>query len=432
MARIVADIGLDEISLAAALLHDAVEDTEITLADVEANFGSEVATIVDGVTKLERIQFDSREAQQAATMRKMLVAMARDIRVLVIKLADRLHNMRTLAAMPDEKQQRIAQETLDIYAPLAHRLGIQEIKQQLEDLSFAALHPKRFAELDHLVATRSPEREVYLAQAVAEVRARLAELSIDAEVTGRGKHLWSIYEKMVVKGREFDDIFDLVAVRVIVDSIKDCYAALGCIHGRWRPVVGRFKDYIAMPKFNLYQSLHTTVIGPAGKPIEVQIRTREMHQRAEWGVAAHWAYKDDTSAGDIDWLNRIIDWQAEVSDPAQFMQNLKTDLEQDEVFVFTPKGRVDHAADRVDHRRLRLRRAHRGRARVHRRQDQRPPGVARPRAAQRRHVRDLHVEGRDGRSVAGLARVRHVAAGPQQDPPVVQPRTPPRHDRGRA
>ena len=340
VARIVADIGLDEISLAAALLHDAVEDTEITLADVEANFGSEVATIVDGVTKLERIQFDSREAQQAATMRKMLVAMARDIRVLVIKLADRLHNMRTLAAMPDEKQQRVAQETLDIYAPLAHRLGIQEIKQQLEDLSFAALHPKRFAELDHLVATRSPEREVYLAQAVAEVRARLAELSIDAEVTGRGKHLWSIYEKMVVKGREFDDIFDLVAVRVIVDSIKDCYAALGCIHGRWRPVVGRFKDYIAMPKFNLYQSLHTTVIGPAGKPIEVQIRTREMHQRAEWGVAAHFAYKDETSAGDIDWLNRIIDWQAEVSDPAQFMQNLKTDLEQDEVFVFTPKGRV--------------------------------------------------------------------------------------------
>jgi guanosine-3',5'-bis(diphosphate) 3'-pyrophosphohydrolase len=340
VARIVADIGLDETSVAAALLHDAVEDTEITLTDVEQHFGSEVATIVDGVTKLERIQFDSREAQQAATMRKMLVAMARDLRVLVIKLADRLHNMRTLAAMPADKQRRIAQETLDIYAPLAHRLGIQEIKQQLEDLAFAALHPKRFAELEHLVATRSPEREEFLAEAVNEVRARLAELSIEADVTGRGKHLWSIYEKMVVKGREFDDIFDLVAVRVIVDSIKDCYAALGCIHGRWRPVVGRFKDYIAMPKFNLYQSLHTTVIGPAGKPIEVQIRTREMHQRAEWGVAAHWAYKDGTPANDIDWLNRIIDWQAEVSDPAQFMENLKTDLEQDEVFVFTPKGRV--------------------------------------------------------------------------------------------
>ena len=340
VARIVADIGLDEISVAAALLHDAVEDTEITLAAVNSEFGAEVAAIVDGVTKLERIQFDSREAQQAATMRKMLVAMARDLRVLVIKLADRLHNMRTLAAMPADKQQRIAQETLDIYAPLAHRLGMQEIKQQFEDLSFAALHPKRFAELDHLVNSRSPERDVFLTATVDEIRARLAELGIAADVTGRGKHLWSIYEKMVLKGREFDDIFDLVAVRVIVDSMKDCYAALGCIHGRWRPVVGRFKDYIAMPKFNLYQSLHTTVIGPTGKPIEVQIRTREMHQRAEWGVAAHWAYKDGSPGSDIDWLNRIIDWQAEVSDPAQFMQSLKTDLEQDEVFVFTPKGRV--------------------------------------------------------------------------------------------
>jgi GTP pyrophosphokinase len=340
VARIVADIGLDETSVAAALLHDAVEDTEITLTDVQTDFGDEVAAIVDGVTKLERIQFDSREAQQAATMRKMLVAMARDLRVLVIKLADRLHNMRTIAAMPLAKQQRIAQETLDIYAPLAHRLGMQEIKQQLEDLSFAALHPKRYAELDHLVSSRTPEREAYLASALAEVRSRLAELGIHAEVTGRPKHLWSLYEKMVVRGREFDDIFDLVAIRVIVDSMKDCYAALGCIHGRWRPVVGRFKDYIAMPKFNLYQSLHTTVIGPDGKPIEVQIRTREMHQRAEWGVAAHWAYKEGSPSNDIDWLNRIIDWQAEITDPAQFMQSLKTDLEQDEVFVFTPKGRV--------------------------------------------------------------------------------------------
>ncbi|MEM8618324.1 MAG: bifunctional (p)ppGpp synthetase/guanosine-3',5'-bis(diphosphate) 3'-pyrophosphohydrolase [Actinomycetota bacterium] len=341
VAHIVADIGLDDVSIVAALLHDAVEDTEITLDDVDRGFGSDVAAIVDGVTKLERIRFDSREEQQAATMRKMLVAMAKDLRVLVIKLADRLHNMRTIAAMPMEKQQRIAQETLDIYAPLAHRLGMQEIKQHLEDLSFAALHPKRFAELDHLVSTRTPEREVYLAKALADVRARLDELGIEAEVTGRGKHLWSIYEKMVVKGLEFDDIFDLIAVRVIVDSMKDCYAALGCIHGRWRPVVGRFKDYIAMPKFNLYQSLHTTVIGPAGKPIEVQIRTEEMHRRAEWGVAAHWAYKDgQTTAADVDWLSRIIDWQEEVSDPAQFMQSLKTDLEQDEVYVFTPKGRV--------------------------------------------------------------------------------------------
>jgi GTP pyrophosphokinase len=343
VAQIVAELGLDETSVSAALLHDAVEDTEITVDDVRRDFGAEVAAIVDGVTKLERIRFDSREEQQAATMRKMLVAMAKDLRVLVIKLADRLHNMRTLAAMPLEKQQRIAQETLDIYAPLAHRLGMQEMKQQLEDLAFAALHPKRFAELDHLVRSRTPERDVFVAKAVAEVRGRLEELGIHAEVTGRGKHLWSIYEKMVVKGREFDEIFDLVAVRVIVDSMKDCYAALGCIHGRWRPVVGRFKDYIAMPKFNLYQSLHTTVIGPGGRAIEVQIRTREMHQRAEWGVAAHWAYKDgvnDAERADMDWLNRIIDWQEEVSDPAQFMQGLKTDLEQGEVYVFTPKGRV--------------------------------------------------------------------------------------------
>ena len=341
VAQIVADIGLDEVSVTAALLHDAVEDTEITVADVERDFGSEVAAIVDGVTKLERIRFDSREEQQAASMRKMLVAMAKDLRVLVIKLADRLHNMRTIAAMPLEKQQRIAQETLDIYAPLAHRLGMQEMKQQLEDLAFASLHPKRFAELDHLVSSRTPERDVYLAKTLAEIRERLAELGIQAEVTGRGKHLWSIYEKMVVKGREFDEIFDLIAIRVVVESMKDCYAALGSIHGRWRPVVGRFKDYIAMPKFNLYQSLHTTVIGPSGKAIEVQIRTVEMHQRAEWGVAAHWAYKEGSDhPADIDWLSRIIDWQEDVADPAQFMQSLKTDLEHDEVFVFTPKGRV--------------------------------------------------------------------------------------------
>ena len=340
VARIVADIGLDETSLAAALLHDAVEDTEITLDDVHSNFGPEVAALVDGVTKLERLQFDSREAQQAATMRKMLVAMARDMRVLIIKLADRLHNMRTLAGVPLEKQQRIAQETLDIYAPLANRLGMQEIKQQLEDLSFAALYPKRFAELDHLVSSRTPERDVYLAKVIAEVQQRLSEVGISANVTGRGKHLWSIYEKMIQKDKEFDEIFDLVAIRLIVDSVRDCYGALGCIHGRWRPVVGRFKDYIAMPKFNLYQSLHTTVIGPGGKPVEVQIRTREMHERAEWGVAAHFAYKEGSDPSDTDWLNRIIDWQSDVSDPNQFMADLKSDLEQEEVFVFTPKGRV--------------------------------------------------------------------------------------------
>ncbi len=340
VARIVADLGLDDVTVAAALLHDAVEDTHVTLDDVAAEFGQDVAGIVDGVTKLERIQFDSKEAQQAATMRKMLVAMAKDVRVLIIKLSDRLHNMATLAALPASKQERIARETIDIYAPLAHRLGMQDMKQQLEDLAFAALHPKRYAEIDQMVSSRTPERELYLAQVLEQVRERLAELRIVAEVTGRPKHLWSIYEKMVVKDKEFDDIFDLVGIRVIVDTVKDCYAALGSIHATWKPVQGRFKDYIAMPKFNLYQSLHTTVIGTGGKTVEVQIRTREMHQRAEFGVAAHFTYKDGESASDMPWLSRIIDWQQETQDPSAFMETLKIDLDQDEVYIFTPKGRV--------------------------------------------------------------------------------------------
>jgi len=340
VARIVADLGLDDITVAAALLHDAVEDTQVTLADVTTEFGPDVAGIVDGVTKLERIQFDSKEAQQAATMRKMLVAMAKDVRVLIIKLSDRLHNMATLAALPAAKQERIARETIDIYAPLAHRLGMQDMKQQLEDLAFAALHPKRYAEIDHMVSNRTPERELYLTQVLEQVRERLAELRIVAEVTGRPKHLWSIYEKMVVKGKEFDEIFDLVGIRVIVDTVKDCYAALGSIHATWKPVQGRFKDYIAMPKFNLYQSLHTTVVGAGGKTVEVQIRTREMHSRAEYGVAAHFTYKDGESASDMPWLSRIIDWQQETQDPSAFMETLKIDLDQDEVYVFTPKGRV--------------------------------------------------------------------------------------------
>jgi GTP diphosphokinase / guanosine-3',5'-bis(diphosphate) 3'-diphosphatase len=340
VAKIVADLGLDDVTIAAALLHDGVEDTQLTLEEVGAEFGAEVAAIVDGVTKLERVQFDSREAQQAATMRKMLVAMAKDVRVLIIKLSDRLHNMATVAALPESKQERIARETIDIYAPLAHRLGMQDMKTQLEDLAFAALHPKRFAEIDHMVSTRTPERDVYLAQVLEQVRDRLAELRITAEVTGRPKHLWSIYEKMVVKGKEFDDIFDLVGIRVRVDTVKDCYAALGSIHATWKPVQGRFKDYIAMPKFNLYQSLHTTVVGPQGKTVEVQIRTREMHQRAEFGVAAHWSYKDDGTSSDMPWLSRIIDWEKETSDPSAFMETLKVDLEQDEVYVFTPKGKV--------------------------------------------------------------------------------------------
>lgn len=341
VATIVASLGLDDTTIAAALLHDAVEDTGVTTADLEASFGAEVAAIVEGVTKLDRVKFDSKEAQQAATVRKMLVAMAKDLRVLIIKLADRLHNMRTVAGMPAWKQERSAQETLDVYAPLAHRLGMQEVRQQLEDLAFAALHPKRYAEIDHMVATRTPERDLYLTQVLAQVQQHLGELRIDGDVHGRPKHLWSIYEKMVVKGKEFDEIFDLVGIRVVVDSVKDCYAALGSIHATWRPVQGRFKDYIAMPKFNLYQSLHTTVVGPQGKPLEVQIRTRQMHMLAEYGVASHWDYKDNhQSSDDMVWLHRIIDWQRETSDPGEFMSMLKVDLEQDEVFVFTPKGKV--------------------------------------------------------------------------------------------
>jgi guanosine-3',5'-bis(diphosphate) 3'-pyrophosphohydrolase len=341
VAMVLADLGLDDVTIAAALLHDAVEDTPVTIEDLTDDFGPDVAGIVDGVTKLERIHFDSKEAQQAATMRKMLVAMAKDIRVLVIKLADRLHNMRTIASLPQEKQERIAQETIDIYAPLAHRLGIGDVKWQLEDLAFAVLYPKRYAEIEQMVTQRAPLREEQLSDVLAAVRSRLADLHVDAEVTGRPKHYWSIYEKMIVRGKEFDEIYDLLGIRVVVESVKDCYGALGSIHALWRPVQGRFKDYIAMPKFNLYQSLHTTVVGPGGKPVEFQIRTREMHRRGEYGVAAHWGYKEQRSpAEDLAWLRQLVDWQQETSDPAEFMASLKIDLDQDEVYVFTPKGQV--------------------------------------------------------------------------------------------
>jgi len=341
VAMILADLGLDDVTLAGALLHDAVEDTALTLADLVDEFGDDVGAIVDGVTKLDRLEFDSREAQQAATMRKMLVAMAKDVRVLLIKLADRLHNMRTIASLPETKQRRIAQETLDIYAPLAHRLGVQDVKWQLEDLAFAVLYPKRYVEIEAMVLQAAGEREEYLQQVLEAVRTRLDQLQIKADVRGRPKHYWSIYEKMVVRGKEFDEINDLVGVRVIVDSVKDCYGALGSIHALWRPVQGRFKDYVAMPKFNLYQSLHTTVVGPDGRPVEFQIRTAEMHRRAEYGVAAHFAYKEHRNPSeDLEWLKRIVDWQQDTTDPGEFMQSLKIDLEQDEVFVFTPKGRV--------------------------------------------------------------------------------------------
>ena len=341
VATIVAELGLDAQTVAAALLHDAVEDTGLTLESITEAFGPGVAKVVDGVTKLDRLQFDSKEAQQAATIRKMLVAMADDWRVLLIKLADRLHNMRTLAVMPERKQRRTAQETFDVYAPLAHRLGVQQVRWQLEDLAFATLHPKRYAEIEQMVAARAPQREEYLARVLVHVRERLENMGVEADVTGRPKHLWSIYEKMVVRGKEFDDINDLVAIRVVVTSEKDCWAALGAIHAIWAPVQGRFKDYINTPKFNMYQSLHTTVIGLDGKPVEVQIRTSEMHHRAEYGIAAHWGYKEkEDASSEMAWLQRIADVDRQTDDPIEFLEALKLDLEQDEVYVFTPKGKV--------------------------------------------------------------------------------------------
>jgi guanosine-3',5'-bis(diphosphate) 3'-pyrophosphohydrolase len=341
VATIVAELGLDEQTVAAALLHDAVEDTGLTLESIEKTFGDGVARVVDGVTKLDRLQFNSKEAQQAATIRKMLVAMADDWRVLLIKLADRLHNMRTLAVMPEWKQRRTAQETFDVYAPLAHRLGVQQVRWQLEDLAFATLHPKRYAEIEQMVAARAPQREEYLERVLVHVRQRMNDMGVVADVTGRPKHLWSIYEKMVVRGKEFDDINDLVAIRVVVESEKDCWAALGAIHAIWAPVHGRFKDYINTPKFNMYQSLHTTVIGLDGKPVEVQIRTSEMHHRAEYGIAAHWGYKSkEDHSSEMAWLQRIADVDRQTDDPIEFLEALKLDLEQDEVYVFTPKGKV--------------------------------------------------------------------------------------------
>ncbi|MHB1088514.1 MAG: RelA/SpoT family protein [Acidimicrobiales bacterium] len=340
VAEITADLGMDEPTIAAALLHDAVEDTGITTEWLAKEFGDQVAAIVDGVTKLDRLEFDSREAQQAATIRKMFIAMARDWRVLLIKLADRLHNMRTISVMPMNRQRAIAQETLDVYAPLAHRLGVQQVKWQLEDLSFATLHPKRYAEIEQMVAARQPEREAYLAEVMEALISKLENFQIKADVRGRPKHLWSIYEKMVVGGKEFDDIYDLVGLRVIVEEERDCWAVLGAIHALWSPVQGRFKDYINSPKFNLYQSLHTTVIGPRGKSVEVQVRNQEMHRRAEFGVAAHWGYKEGASSREIAWMQRLADVEEEEADPIAFLEALKLDLGQDEVYVFTPKGRV--------------------------------------------------------------------------------------------
>ena len=342
VTTILAELGMDTTTLVAALLHDTVEDTKYTLETLTADFGADVAHLVDGVTKIDKVKFG--EAAKAETIRKMVVAMARDPRVLVIKLADRLHNMRTLRHLPQEKQERVASETLEILAPLAHRLGMNTIKWELEDLAFATLYPKRYDEIVRLVADRAPSRDTQLAQVVAKIEADLKTAKIRATVTGRPKHYYSIYQKMIVRGRDFTDIYDLVGIRVLVDDVRDCYAALGTIHALWSPLPGRFKDYIAMPKFNMYQSLHTTVIGPEGKTVEMQIRTTEMHRRAEYGIAAHWKYKEGGEApgkgDDMSWLRQLLDWQKEASDPAEFLDSLRFDLHEIEVFVFTPKGDV--------------------------------------------------------------------------------------------
>jgi GTP diphosphokinase / guanosine-3',5'-bis(diphosphate) 3'-diphosphatase len=346
VATELADLGLDTDTLVAALLHDVVEDTPTSRDEIAEYFGPSVAALVDGVTKLDRLQVESKEEQQAETLRKMILAMAEDIRVLVIKLSDRLHNMETIEHMAREKQKRIAQETLDIYAPLAHRLGMQQFKLRLEDLGFRTLHPKRYEEIVAMVAERQPEREAFIDEVVQAVREHLRDVKVRAEITGRPKHYYSIYEKMVLRGKEFDEIHDLVGVRVIVGSVRDCYAVLGQIHAAWRPIPGRFKDYIAMPKFNLYQSLHTSVIGPGGRPLELQIRTRAMHHTAEFGVAAHWKYKETArtpaqdGGGDLRWLDQMLEWQTDVEEPEDYLESLKIDLYQDEVFVFTPKGQV--------------------------------------------------------------------------------------------
>ena len=344
VAEILADIGLDTSTIIAALLHDTVEDTDYSLADLNRDFGPEVSTLVDGVTKLDKLTYGP--TAEAETLRKMVIAMSRDIRVLVIKLADRLHNARTWKFVNPESASRKARETLDIYAPLAHRLGMSAIKWELEDLSFRTLESKKYEEIERLVQERSPSRSKVTEEVIAAISEDLLAEEIKAQVTGRQKHLYSVYQKMVVRGREFNDIYDLIGVRILVDDVRDCYAVLGAIHARWSPVPGRFKDYIAMPKFNLYQSLHTTVIGPNGKAVEIQIRTFDMHARAEYGIAAHWKYKlksDDSAAGsspDMMWLKQLHEWQQETEDVGDFLDTLRYDLRTPETFVFTPKGSV--------------------------------------------------------------------------------------------
>ncbi|QTR04402.1 bifunctional (p)ppGpp synthetase/guanosine-3',5'-bis(diphosphate) 3'-pyrophosphohydrolase, partial [Saccharothrix algeriensis] len=346
VATILAELGMDTTTLVAALLHDTVEDTDYSLDQLRVDFGNEVALLVDGVTKLDKVKLGA--AAEAETIRKMVIAMAKDPRVLVIKLADRLHNMRTMRFLPPEKQARKARETLEVLAPLAHRLGMATVKWELEDLAFAILQPKKYDEIVRLVANRAPSRDTYLSGVINELSGQLEGARITAKVEGRPKHYYSIHQKMIVRGRDFDDIHDLVGVRIQVDEVRDCYAAMGVVHALWQPMPGRFKDYIAQPRFGVYQSLHTTVIGPDGKPLEVQIRTYDMHRTAEYGIAAHWRYKETrgTHSGkgvevdEMAWMRQLLDWQREAADPGEFLESLRFDLAAREIFVFTPKGDV--------------------------------------------------------------------------------------------
>lgn len=345
VTHILADMQMDETTLTAALLHDVVEDTDISLDEIKRRFGPAVAEIIDGVTKLDRISFANREEAQAENFRKMFVAMARDIRVVIIKLADRLDNMKTIGHLSEDRQREKARETLDIYAPLAHRLGISQLKWQLEDLSFATLYPLRFQEIVQMVNQRRPEREDYIKTVERDLQNQLKQSHIKAEIGGRVKHYYSIYAKMKEQGKQFDEIYDLFAMRVVVASKEDCYTVMGIVHSLWHPVPGRIKDYIAKPRFGIYQSLHTTVIGPQGKPLEIQIRTQDMHRTAEYGIASHWRYKEAQRSQErirerLAWIKRIVDWQRDLADPQEFMESLKIDLFEDEVFVFTPKGDV--------------------------------------------------------------------------------------------
>ena len=427
VTTILADIGMTEPTLVAALLHDTIEDTPYTLDALRTDFGDEVALLVDGVTKLDKVKYG--DSAQAETIRKMIVAMSKDIRVLVIKLADRLHNMRTLRYVKQETQERKSRETLEIYAPLAHRLGMNTLKWELEDLAFATMHPKIYDEIVRLVAERAPSRDQFLAQVTNQVEGDLQTAKINARVTGRPKHYYSIYQKMIHGGRDFTDIYDLVGIRILVDNDQDCYGVLGVLHNRWNPLPGRFKDYVAMPKFNMYQSLHTTVIGPSGKPVEMQIRTVAMHRRAEYGVAAHWKYKEDVRAGvdtdqsatdsDMQWLRQLLDWQNEVEDPGEFLDSLRFEINSAEVFVFTPRGDVIGLPIGSDPGRLRLRHPHRGRAPHDRRPGQRPAGAAGVRTRARRRRRGVHLQVAQRRADARLAHVRQVPAGTQQDSPLV-------------